>query len=62
MIQRIYDPNEEVQLAAVRQNAFAIQFIRNSSEAVQLAAIKSNKKYIVHIEEIYESALAEYLL
>ena len=33
---------EEEQLAAVRQNGYAIQFIHNPSEAIQLEAIKQN--------------------
>lgn len=41
--QIIKDPSVEVQLAAVRQAGWAIQFIKDPSVKVQLAAIQQNK-------------------
>ena len=37
-IDYIDNPSEEVQLAAVNQNGYAIYYIKNPSEAVKLAA------------------------
>ena len=52
---------EEAQLAAVKQNGYAIQFIDKSSEAVQLEAVKQNGLAIKYIdspsEEVMQTAL-----
>ena len=42
--------SEAVQLAAVRQNGYAIQHIRDPSEAVQLAAVRQNAWLIGYIK------------
>ena len=37
-----WNPSEEMQLAAVTENSYAIQYIKNPSEAVKIAAVKKN--------------------
>ena len=47
--------SEAVQLAAVRQNGYAIQHIRDPSEAVQLAAVRQNGYVIRFIQNPSEA-------
>jgi hypothetical protein len=45
----IKNPSEAVQLAAVNQEGYVIQYIKNPSEAVQLAAVKQDGYAIQYI-------------
>ena len=53
------NPSEQVQLAAVEQNGYAIQFIKNPSEQVQLAAIEQDGYTIQYIENPTEEMKLE---
>jgi hypothetical protein len=44
------NPSQELQLAAVEQNADAIEYIKNPSETVQLAAVEQNRFAVYHIK------------
>ena len=52
---------EEEQLAAVKQEGYAIQYINNPSEAVQLEAVRQNVWAIDFIKNPSEAALELYL-
>jgi hypothetical protein len=54
-LQYIKNPNEALQLAAIKENADVIKYIENPSEAVQLAAIKENADVIKYIENPSEA-------
>ena len=43
-------PTEEEQLTAVKQNGYAIEYIKNPSEEIQLAAVKQNGYAIEYIK------------
>ncbi len=43
-ILKIENPSESVQLAAIKQNGYAIEYIENPSESVQLATKIKNKE------------------
>ena len=45
-----WNPSEEMQLAAVKQNGYVIEYIKNPSEAVQLAAVTQNSYAIRYIK------------
>ena len=47
--------SEAVQLAAVRQNGYAIEYIKNPSETVQLAAVRENGYAIKYIRDPSEA-------
>ena len=49
------NPSEAVQLAAVRQTGYAIEYIENPSEAVQLAAVQKNGWALRDIENPSEA-------
>jgi hypothetical protein len=49
------NPSQELQLAAVEQNGYAIYYIKNPSEAVQLAAVKQNGGAIYNIKNPSEA-------
>jgi hypothetical protein len=46
----IKNPSVEVQMAAVKQNGHAIQFIKNPSVEVQMEAVRQNGYAIRHIK------------
>ena len=48
---RLNNENEEVQLEAVKENGYSIQYIINPSEEVQLAAVKNNYYLIEYIKD-----------
>jgi len=47
---------DDVQLAAVRKDGYAIQFIKNPSEAVQLVAVRKDGYAITYIDNPSEVA------
>jgi hypothetical protein len=51
-----------VQLAAVQQNGFAIQYVKNPSEQVQLAAVRQNPRTIRYIKNpcVFARLMAQY--
>ena len=49
---RLNNETEEIQLAAVKQTGFSIQYINNPSEEVQLEAVKQNGLSIQFIKDI----------
>ena len=51
--------SEKVQMEAVKQNGYAIEFIDNPSEEVQLAAVKENGRSIKYIKNPSEQAQLE---
>jgi hypothetical protein len=53
------NPSEEVQLEAVKQDGFYIQYIRSPSEKIQLAAVKRNPFSIQFIENPSEEMQLE---
>jgi len=52
------NPSEAVQMAAVKKNGYAIEYIKNPSEAVQLAAVKQNGYAIQFIKNPSEAVEA----
>ena len=50
-----YSSNEKAQLAAVRRDGYAIEWIDNPSEAVQMAAVKQNGYAIGYISKPSEA-------
>ncbi len=50
-IREIDNPSEAVQMAAVKQNPYAIQYINNPTEKVQLYVVGKNGMYITMIEQ-----------
>jgi hypothetical protein len=51
LFQLVKDSSEELKLAAVKQDWFAIRFIKNPSEQVQLVAVKQNGYAIQYIKK-----------
>ena len=54
-LQWIYNPSEEVQLVAVKQNGLSIQWIKNPSEDVQIVALEkawNNRFYKTYIKDL----------
>jgi hypothetical protein len=49
-----------VQLAAVNQNGWAIQYIKNPSEKVQITAVNENSSAIHYIKNPYPSVIELY--
>jgi hypothetical protein len=52
--------SEKVQLAAVNQNGWVIQYIKNPSEKVQLAAVNNDAYSIDYIKNLYPSVIELY--
>ena len=50
LIKRIKNPSEQLQIVAVTQNGYSIQFIENPSEQVQLAAVQQSGYAISYIK------------
>ena len=51
-----------MQLEAVRQNGYNIEYLKNPSEEVQLEAVKQNIDVIKHIQNPTEKVLREFLM
>ena len=54
LIKQVYNNGELIQLAAVKQYAWAIEFIENPSERVQLAAVEKDPYSIQYIQNSTE--------
>ena len=52
-----HTPSEQVQLAAVNRDGYAIVYIKNPSEEVQLAAIRNNHSSVVYIKKPSKQAI-----
>jgi hypothetical protein len=54
--------SEQVQLAAVQKDGFAIESIKNPSEQVQLAAVRQNPRAIRYIKNpcVFARLMAQY--
>lgn len=58
-IQRISDPNEKIQMAAVRKETYAIQFIKYPTEDVQLYCVKDSGPLIGYIQDPTDQVIIE---